>query len=423
MSSPPRTKALQAAHCPSLHPCMSIRPCSDAARSTVCSSCTSISMPTGSKRTTWDSPMNACFPPGWGAPGRAARGRAGLPGLRWWGLRTSAEGRCRASSRPAADVVRVEGLLLLGRHLVEQDVRALQRRAPTQVVERPHLLRVQVEVRLRHQRLAVVADVAHVGHDIGPVPPVVEGLPLALADEGAHVGGLPALVGRAERLDVRPSAGLVTVGPHLPLDLGPYHVLTDEAGDHAGPAPVRVLVGHVLEDDWVVPVRHREPVVVLPPGAVLVVPARVLVLEPLEVLVGHRVHAPVVGEPTGAEELGDLVDVALVPDLVPGLLDEVVRDDEAVLLERHEIAAVVVVVDPPPPHLRVALAVLATVLGAVLDEGADRGVDDPVVVPPRVAQIALEELVVALVGERHEEGGVAVADVPRLVGLHRVEDR
>ena len=30
---------------------------------------------------------------------------------------------------------------------------------------------------------------------------------------------------------------------------------------------------------------------------------------------------------------------------------------------------------------------------------------------------------VALVGQRHQQGGVAVADVPGLVGLHRVEDR
>ena len=124
-----------------------------------------------------------------------------------------------------------------------------------------------------------------------------------------------------------------------------------------------------------------------------------------------------------AEELRDLVHVALVPDLVPGLLDEVVRDDQAVLLQRHEVAAVVVVVDPPTPHLGVALAVLAAVLGAVLDERADGRVHHAVVVPPRVAQVALEQLVVALVRQRHQQRGVAVADVPRLVGLHRVEHR
>jgi hypothetical protein len=45
-----------------------------------------------------------------------------------------------------------------------------------------------------------------------------------------------------------------------------------------------------------------------------------------------------------------------------------------------------------------------------------------VVVPPGVAQVALEQLAVALVGERHEDDRVAVGDVPALVGLHRVED-
>ena len=136
----------------------------------------------------------------------------------------------------------------------------------------------------------------------------------------------------------------------------------------------------------------------------------------------HRVDPPVVRQPAGGEELRDFVDVALVPDPVPRLLDEVVRNLQAVLLQRDQVAAVVVVIDPAPPHLRVALAVLAAVLGAVLDERADGGVHDAVVVPPRVAQVALEQFAVALVGERHQQDRVAVADVPRLIRLHRVED-
>ena len=278
-------------------------------------------------------------------------------------------------------------------------------------------------MRLGDERLAVVADVPHVGDRIGPVPAVVEGLPLALADELAHVGGVAALVRRPEGRRVGPVARLGAVGAPLPVHLVHDHVLTDQARDHAGPAPVRVLVVDVLGDDRVMPVRLRQAVVVLPPGAVLVVPARVLVLEPLEVLVGHRVDPPVVGDPAGGEELSDLVDVALVPDLVPRLLDQVVRDDQAVLLERYQVGAVVVVVDPAAPHLGVGLAVLAPVLGAVLDERADRRVHHPVVVPPGVAQVALEQLVVALVGQRHQERGVAVGDVAGLVALDAVEHR
>ncbi len=53
----------------------------------------------------------------------------------------------------------------------------------------------------------------------------------------------------------------------------------------------------------------------------------------------------------------------------------------------------------------------------------DRGVDDAVVVPPCVAQIPFEQRTIALVGQGHQQDGVAVGDVPGLIGLHRVEDR
>src|SRR3954469_11706940 len=52
----------------------------------------------------------------------------------------------------------------------------------------------------------------------------------------------------------------------------------------ARPAAVRVHVVDVLGHDRVVPVGLGQARVVLPPLAVLVVPAGVLVLEPLEVL-------------------------------------------------------------------------------------------------------------------------------------------
>src|SRR3982751_4183541 len=58
MSSPSSTKDLQAEHWPSLQPCMSWMPCSVAARRIVWSSSTSISMPTGSNRTTCFSPID-----------------------------------------------------------------------------------------------------------------------------------------------------------------------------------------------------------------------------------------------------------------------------------------------------------------------------------------------------------------------------
>src|SRR5215217_915112 len=166
-------------------------------------------------------------------------------------------------------------------------------------------------------------------------------------------------------------------------------VLADHARNHAGPAAARIHVAGVLERYRLVAVRLGEGLVVLPPLAELVVPAGVLVLEPLEVFLGHRVDAPVIGEPAGGEELGRMVDVVLVPDPVPRLLDQIVRDRQTVLLERHQVAAIVVVVDPPPPLLRVALAVLAPVLGTVVDEYAEYRDHHRMVVPPGVTQIAL----------------------------------
>ena len=210
---------------------------------------------------------------------------------------------------------------------------------------------------------------------------------------------------------------------HWPSTLSSDGVLADQARHHAGPAAVRVGVADLLERDGLVAAGVGQPVVVLPPLAELVVPTGVLLLEPLEVLVGHGVDAPVVDRPAGGEEPRHLVHVVLVDDALPRLLDEIVRDGQAVLLQRQQVAAVVVVIDPPPPHLGVALAVLAAVLGAVLDERADGRVDHAVVVPPRVAQVAFQQRPVALVGQGHQQDRIAVGDVPRLVGLHRVEHR
>ena len=209
-------------------------------------------------------------------------------------------------------------------------------------------------------------------------------------------------------------AGFRAVRALLTVDFVEDGVLADEARNHARPAAVRIdVVGFGLEHDRLIAlVRLAELAVVLPPLAVLVVPARILGLEPLEVFIRHGVDAPVIERPAGGEELRDFVHVVIFGDALPGQFDEVVRDLQTVLLERDEIAAIVVVIDPAAPHLRVALAAFAAIFGAVFDERPDRGVDDAVVVPPRVAQIAFEQLAVAFVGQRHEQDRIAVADVP-----------
>src|ERR1044071_6081898 len=144
---------------------MSMMPCLNAALRIVSSSSTSISMPTGSKRTVCVLPI--------------------LEAL----LR-----RRRTAGRAAALVLGHVLLALLRRHLVQQHVGAVERDA-LDLVERPHLLRVEVEMRLRDQRVAVVADVAErVLHDLGEVLAVVQGLPLALATEATHARGVAPLV-------------------------------------------------------------------------------------------------------------------------------------------------------------------------------------------------------------------------------------
>src|SRR5919112_1158166 len=311
-------------------------------------------------------------------------------------------------------------LALLVRHLVERYLRARERDA-LHVFQLPHLVVLEEDVRLRDQGLAVGADVAEVLDDVGQIPVVVQGLPLAQADQSAHGGRRAAVVLLPEGHLVGPVTGIGAVGPPLVVDVVEDRVLADQARNHARPAAVRILVAGVFEGYRVVAVGLGQRTVVLPPLAELVVPAGVLVLEPLKVFLDHWIDAPVVDRPAGGEELGYVVYVVLVVDSVPRLLDQIVRDLQAVLLERGQIATIVVVVDPPPVHLRVAFAVFTTVLGAVVDKRSDRRVHDRVVVPPGVAQVALEQILVLVIAHRHNQRGVAVADMPRLVGLGREE--
>src|SRR6185503_19805096 len=93
--------------------------------------------------------------------------------------------RRRPAGGPAGLVLGDVRLAILARHLVEDDVGALERDA-LRLVQGPHLLRIEVQVRLRDERVPVVADVPEVLHDLREVLAVVEGLPLALTGQLPH---------------------------------------------------------------------------------------------------------------------------------------------------------------------------------------------------------------------------------------------
>src|ERR1700761_4349529 len=202
-TSPSSRNDLHAAHWPSLQPCMSISPWRKAPRRTVSSSSTSNSIPTGSRRTWNVSPM-ASGP-------RMPRRRPAVVFRPIASLSTGSGGLLGrlggpAAGRAASLVLGDVGLALLRRHLVEEDVGALEGVA-LHVVQRPHLLGIQVEMRLRDERVAVVADVAEVLDDLSEILAVVHGLPLAMAGELAHRRGGAAVVLGTEGHRVGPVAG------------------------------------------------------------------------------------------------------------------------------------------------------------------------------------------------------------------------
>src|SRR5205085_5561355 len=101
------------------------------------------------------------------------------------------------------------------------------------------------------------------------------------------------------------------------------------------------------------------------------------------------------------QELCRLVDIACIGYAVPSFLDVLVMNLETILFERHKIAAIVVVIDPATPHFGIALAIFATVLRAILNEGADSGIDQRMVVPEGIAQVAFEQRTIIGISQSH----------------------
>ncbi|OMP13571.1 hypothetical protein COLO4_01399 [Corchorus olitorius] len=97
-------------------------------------------------------------------------------------------------------------------------------------------------------------------------------------------------------------------------------------------------------------------------------------------------------------------------------------DLDAVFLQRQHVGAVVILEDPAVPQLGVGFLVLVAVLGAVFDDRADGGIDDHVVLPEGITDVAFQQQVVVRLLQHRHQHGMAVADVAGFVALHRQED-
>src|SRR6266853_2138058 len=226
------------------------------------------------------------------------------------------------------------------------------------MVQRPHVLGIKAQMRLRNEGLAVRPNESEVLDRVGYVPAMVAVLPFTATAEAAHRRGGATFVLGGEAHLVRPAAAFRAIGVDFAVDFVTNEVFANQAGNHAAPATMRVRIAHLTVEEDVGFAGNAEPGMPFPELAELGVPARILVLEPLEVLVGLGLDAPEVDRPADREELSHLVDVVLLGDAFPGCLDVVVMDLDAVFLEWQHVGAIVVFVDPAVPHFRVRLLVL-----------------------------------------------------------------
>ena len=129
----------------------------------------------------------------------------------------------------------------------------------------------------------------------------------------------------------------------------------------------------------------------LPEIAELGVPAWILVLKPLKVFLGLSFNPPEVDGPTNRKELSDFMDIILLGDPFPSCGYVIMMDLDAVFFHRKHVGPVIILIDPAMPHLGIAFLVLVTVRGAVFDERPDSGIDDRVVLPESILQIAFDQ--------------------------------
>src|SRR5882672_10249968 len=262
------------------------------------------------------------------------------------------------------------------------------------IVERPHVLGLKAQMRLRDEGLAVRPNESEVLDRVGNIPAMVAVLPFTATAEAAHRwGGATFVLGGKAHL-VRPAAAFRAIGVHFAVDFVTNEVFANQAGNHAAPATMRVRIAHLAVEENVGFAGNAKFGMPFPEIAELGVPAWILVLEPLEVLFGLGFDAPEIHRPSDREELRSLVDVVLLDDPVPGGGDVVVMDLDAVLLERQHVGPIIIFVNPAMPKFGIGFLVLVAVGRAVFDEGPDRGIDNRVILPEGIFQIAFQQLMV-----------------------------
>src|SRR6202171_2542425 len=262
------------------------------------------------------------------------------------------------------------------------------------MIQRPHVLGLKAQMRLRDEGLAVRPNESEVLDRVGNIPAMVAVLPFTATAEAAHRwGGATFVLGGKAHL-VRPAAAFRAIGVHFAVDFVTNEVFANQAGNHAAPATMRVRIAHLAVEEDVGFAGNAELGMPFPEVAELGVPARIFVLEPLEVLFGLGFDTPEIDRPANRKELCGLVDVVLLDDPIPGGGDVVVMDLDAVLLERQHVGPIIIFVNPAMPKLGIGFLVLVAVGRAVFDEGPDGGIDNRVILSERIFQLAFEQLMV-----------------------------
>src|SRR6266478_2090031 len=165
------------------------------------------------------------------------------------------------------------------------------------VIQRPHILGVKAQMRLRDQGLAVRPNETEVLDRVGNIPAMVAVLPFTATAEAAHRwGGTTFVLGGKAHL-VRPAAAFRAIGVHFAVDLVTDKVFAYQAGNHAAPATMRVRVADIAVEEDVGLAGNTQLRVPFPEVTEFGVPARIFVLEPLEVLFGLGFDAPEIDRP------------------------------------------------------------------------------------------------------------------------------